>query len=207
MNKWHILPGMGASSAMYNALRHMLDFDVNYINWPHYGGEKTYKEVAQTIIKNHRIANGDVIGGSSLGGMVALEIGRLVQPRAIILIGSAMTTNEVQGLLTLLSPLATFTPVSVIQALIGKHKNLVSSMFADADPEFIRAMCMYLQQWPGYTGKADIIYRLHGKQDHVIPCPMDGATVVENAGHLIAMTHVAETAAFMQKVRALISAS
>ena len=63
---------MGASSAMYNALRHKLDFEVSFINWPPYGGEKTYVEVAQRVVKENNVENGDVIGGSSLGGIVAL---------------------------------------------------------------------------------------------------------------------------------------
>jgi hypothetical protein len=53
MNKWHILPGMGASSEMYNALRHKLDFDVNFINWPRYNGEKAYADVAGRVIREN----------------------------------------------------------------------------------------------------------------------------------------------------------
>jgi hypothetical protein len=201
MSKWHILPGMGASSAMYNALRHKLDFKVNFINWPLYSGEKTYADVAGRVVRDNNIQNGDVVGGSSLGGMIALEIGKLIQPQALILIGSAVNTDEIQSLLAMLAPLAMITPISVVQLLAGKQKNLVSTMFADADSEFIRAMCAYLPRWPGYNGKTDIIRRLHGKLDHIIPCPAVGVTVVENAGHLVAMTHVNETAAFLAGIR------
>jgi hypothetical protein len=28
---------MGATTAMYNGLRHKLDFDINFIDWPAYG--------------------------------------------------------------------------------------------------------------------------------------------------------------------------
>ena len=204
MNKWHILPGMGASSAMYNALRHKLDFDVNFINWPLYHGEKTYGDVAERVIRDNSIQNGDVVGGSSLGGMIALEIGKLIQPKALILMGSAVNSEEVQSLLAMLAPLAVITPISVVQLLAGKQKNLVSTMFADADSEFIRAMCSYLPSWLGYSGKMDIVNRLHGKQDHIIHCPAVGATIVENAGHLVAMTHVNETAAFLAGMRSKI---
>lgn len=202
MSNWHILPGMGASSAMYNALRHKLNFKINFIDWPPFGGEKTYAEVAQHVIRNSNIKNGDVVGGSSLGGMVALEIGQLIQPKAIILIGSAVNSNEVQGLLALLAPLAVITPISIVQMLAGKQRNLVSTMFADADTDFIRAMCAYLPHWPGYRGKMDSVYRLHGNQDHLIPCPAVGAITVENAGHLVAMTHAVETAAFLTRIEA-----
>lgn len=96
------------------------------------------------------------------------------------------------------SPLVTITPIALVQVLAGKQKNLVSTMFADADAEFIRAMCSYLHLWPGYSGRMNNTYRLHGKKDQVIPCPSAGVTVIEDAGHLLAMTHADETAVFLQ---------
>ena len=201
MDNWFILPGMGATAAMYNALRHKLDFKINFIDWPAYKGEKTYAEAARRIVDENNIENGDIVGGSSLGGMVALEVGQIVRPKAIVLLGSAISSSEVQGLLTMISPLAVITPLAVVQMLAGKQKALVSTMFADADTEFIRAMCSYLQHWPGYRGQRYRIYRFHGKKDHVIPCPIGGATVVEDAGHLVAMTHVKETADFLSGVK------
>src|SRR3990170_903767 len=158
MNKWFLLPGMGATAAMYNALRHKIDFE-----------------------------NGDIIGGSSLGGLVALEIGQVIQPKACVLLGSAVNISEVQSLLAMFSPLVTITPIALVQVLAGKQKNLVSAMFANANAEFIRAMCSYLHLWPGYIGQMSTIYRMHGRKDEVIPCPSAGATVIEDAGHLLAM--------------------
>ena len=200
--KWFLLPGMGATDAMYNGLKHKLGFKVNFLNWPEYRGEKTYANVARRVINDNDIRADDVVGGSSLGGMVALEIAQLLNPRSVVLLGSTANRKEVQPMLSLLSPLASAAPVAIIQALVGKHRSLVSSMFADADPEFIRAMCAYLPSWDGYHGPAEKIFRLHGKKDHVIPCPTSGCEIVEEAGHLLAITHPAETAAFMERVSA-----
>jgi len=36
--EWYVLPGMGASAAMYNALKRSVSFKINFINWPKYGG-------------------------------------------------------------------------------------------------------------------------------------------------------------------------
>jgi pimeloyl-ACP methyl ester carboxylesterase len=201
MNTWYLLPGMGASCAMYEALGQKLDFPVTLLDWPPYRGEKTYADMARRIVAENALDHGDVIGGSSLGGMVALEIGRIVRPRAIVLLGSALSSGEVQGLLTMLSPLAAVTPISLVQVLAGKQKSLFSTMFADADPEFVRAMCAYLRLWPGCSGEPGSIRRLHGKRDHVIPCPSSGAVTLEGAGHLLVMTHPDETAAFLREVK------
>jgi pimeloyl-ACP methyl ester carboxylesterase len=198
--RWLILPGMGATAAMYNGLKHKLGFQIDFLNWPAYRGEKTYADVARRIIKEQDIVSEDVVGGSSLGGMVALEIARLSNVKAVVLLGSAVNRKEVQTLLAMLSPLATAAPMTIIQTLVGKNQNLVSTMFADSDPEFIRAMCSYLPSWPGYDGPVEKVFRLHGKKDHVIPRPATGCEVVETAGHLLAITHATETAAFLQGV-------
>ncbi len=49
MNKWFLLPGMGANSTMYDALRGEIEFDISFINWPVYRGETSYEEVASRI--------------------------------------------------------------------------------------------------------------------------------------------------------------
>jgi pimeloyl-ACP methyl ester carboxylesterase len=185
---------------MYNSLRQEIGFEINFLDWPKYKGEKTYGEVAKRIIVEHQIGPNDVVGGSSLGGMVALEIAARLDSKAVALIGSALDPNDIAKLLTMLSPLASITPLSLIQKLAGKHENLVSQMFSDSDPDFIRAMCAYLREWPGYNGSLEKVKRIHGRKDHIIPCPHDGCEVIENAGHLIAITHARECAAFLETI-------
>ena len=77
--RWVMLPGMGATAAMYNGLKHKIGFPIDFLNWPPYRGEKTYADVARRIIAEHAITGNDVVGGSSLGGMVALEIAQLTK--------------------------------------------------------------------------------------------------------------------------------
>ncbi len=200
MTKWFLLPGMGATSAMYDELRDEIDFDIDFVNWPIYSGESSYEEVANRIIGENHISAGDIVGGSSLGGMVAIEIANIIQPKAIVLIGSAINANEIQRLLKLLSPLASATPISLIQTLCGKHKHIVSQMFYESDPAFIRAMSLYLTSWRGNKGEIRKIHRLHGKKDHVIPHPSSHCEVINNAGHLLALTHSEETGLFLNKI-------
>ncbi len=186
---------------MYDALRQEVAFEINFIDWPTYQNEKSFKAVAKRIIAENSICKEDVIGGSSLGGMVAIEIAKIIKPRGLVLIGSALYPNEIQSMLMLLSPFAAITPISLIQTLVGKHKHIVSQMFAESQPEFIRAMCQYLPSWNGCQGDQVEVFRLHGKKDHVIPCPASGCEVIDGAGHLIAYTHARATAVFLEKIR------
>ncbi len=112
MAKWFMLPGMGATSAMYDLLCAEIEFEVQFVDWPEYRAETTYAELAQRVREENGIVDGDVIGGSSLGGMIALEIAKSLRPEAIVLLGSTIHRDEVQKILSELSPLAPVTPVS-----------------------------------------------------------------------------------------------
>jgi len=191
---------MGADSSMYYLLRQKLTFEINFINWPKYRDEKTYSETAKRVIEENNIEDNDIVGGSSLGGMVAVEIARQKRLKAIVLIGSAISPADVQGILSLLAPLTAITPISLIQILIGKHDNIITKMFAEADSDFIRAMCQYLPKWSGVSNTSAPLFRIHGEKDNVIPCPKAGCEIVANAGHLLAITHAKECGEYLSKI-------
>lgn len=191
---------MGANHLMYDALRAELTFDINFIDWPKYVKDKTYSEIAKRVIEENSIKDGDIVGGSSLGGMVAIEIARQKELKAVILIGSASRPAEIQGVLSLLAPVAAITPISFIQLLIGKHENIIAKMFAETDSEFIRAMCLYLPKWSGVNAPSAPVFRIHGQKDNLIPCPKEECEIISNAGHLIAITHAKECGDFLNKI-------
>jgi pimeloyl-ACP methyl ester carboxylesterase len=199
MSKWYLLPGMGANSSMYELLRKELRFEINFIDWPKYNGEKTYAETAKRIIEENGIIDCDIVGGSSLGGMIALEIALQRQLKAVVLMGSAIDSAEIQSVLSLLSPLASLTPISLIQLLVGKHNSIIAKMFAEASTDFIRAMCVYLPFWKGHQSISVCMFRLHGQKDHIIPCPKEGCETIPDAGHLLAITHAKECGVFLNK--------
>jgi pimeloyl-ACP methyl ester carboxylesterase len=201
MDKWYLLPGMGADSSMYDLLRKEVPFEINYIDWPRYRGEKTFAEVAKRIVGEKDIKDGDIVGGSSLGGMIGIEIARLKSVRAVVLLGSAVSSAELQGSLSFFSPLIKIVPISLIQAFAGKSENVVAKMFAKADAEFIRAMSLYMPGWHGLKDLQVPLFRIHGEKDRVIRCSKTGSNIVKNAGHFLAMTNSKECGAFLNKIK------
>lgn len=197
----YLLPGMGATSAMYEGPWRELE-DSLAINWPEYRGEKTIEELSQRMIMEHKICSDDILIGSSLGGIVALEIHRVVAVRRVILVGSAISRDEINPLLIALAPLAKITPIRLIQTLVGKGPTLASAMLADADGAFIKAMCNAIAKWEGYTGTTKTITRIHGEKDTVIPCPQN-AHIIPDGGHLIAITHAKAIICIVQNIRNL----
>jgi pimeloyl-ACP methyl ester carboxylesterase len=190
-----ILPGMGATAEMYDQVRSHVQPGIDFVDWPAYRGETSYPKIAQRVIDENGITEQDIVGGSSFGGMVALEAAQLTKAKTVILIGSAMHSGEILPLFPFFSPF--IAPQNLFPEAF-----LITSMFAQSDPLFTAAMCSYLPAWKGYRRPAARVRRIHGKKDHVIPCPTAGCEVIDDAGHLLAITHPRETAAFLEKVRA-----
>ncbi len=200
-----ILPGLGADARMYPREHYRHLRDVLFLDWLPYAGETSLGQVAQTIIDHHRVTGADIVGGSSLGGMVALEIAKMTGISTVLLIGSATAPGYINPVLKRLSGLADFAPVRLFQVVAGAvnhhaHRELLA-MFEDADSRFIRAMCSALFQWEGRGGFAGVVHQIHGRQDRVILPPREPATIIPDGGHLISMTHPAIVAGFIEQHR------
>jgi pimeloyl-ACP methyl ester carboxylesterase len=188
----HALPGMGADHRLFPAPWNTIP-DIALHDWPHYEGEKTLAEVAHSLCRHFSIREGDSLVGVSLGGMVACEITKLVKIRSLFLVASAANKAEVSGVLSALHPLANVAPLEVIQRLAGKVPNELAAMFQQSDPDFVRAMCRAVFAWDGLGATATPCFRIHGRQDLVIPPPPKVDLLLEG-GHLISMTHAKQCA-------------
>lgn len=189
---------MGADERMYVKSWRELE-GVTFINWGEYQGEKTIGEVAERLIKQYALNEDVIIGGSSLGGMVASEIAQRLGCRGLILIGSTYRKDDVNVLLRWLSQLSDVTPIPFMQMLAGKYdEDLLSSMFAESDARFIKAMCKAIRKWESVKIFEDTsVLQIHGKRDQVIGYPKTlGREIelhlIEGAGHLVGMTHDAK---------------
>jgi pimeloyl-ACP methyl ester carboxylesterase len=198
----YILPGMGADATMYGSAFRTLK-DVRYADWPHYDNEKSIKDVALKLIDQYTINSSDIVGGSSLGGIVASEIAKYVELEKIILIGSTLMPDNISPILKKLSLLSEIAPINLIQAFAGKAglitKNKLLEMFGNANSTFIKAMCKAVFEWDGNPTPHCACYHIHGARDLVIYPPKTGATIIDDGGHLIAITHEEIIADFIKE--------
>ena len=192
---------MGADHRMYSAPAWQSLANTRFIDWPDHHGETSIAAIANRVIAEAKISDGDVVVGSSLGGIVGCEIARTVSLKALVLIGSAKNKVEISGLLTLLHPLAQLAPIEFIQMSVGKFPNELTQMFNQSQASFIRAMCAAIFDWPGLDENRIKPMRIHGTHDHIIPMPPQ-VDLALNAGHLIAMTHADECVRFLRSVMA-----
>jgi pimeloyl-ACP methyl ester carboxylesterase len=192
----HALPGMGADQRMFPTPWDTLpEFTAH--DWPPHRGEKTLAEVAVRLCREFEINDGDIVIGTSLGGMVACEVAKVRKLNALYLVGSATAREEVSRLLAILHPLADLAPLEWLRHSAARLPSDVARMFAGAEPSFIRQMCRAIFEWEGLGSVPIRCVRIHGRRDIVIPAPQR-AELLLNGGHLITMTHARECVSFIE---------
>ncbi len=193
-----VLPGMGADHRMYHAPVWQALPSARFIDWPQHQGERSIAGLAERVITDERIQDGDTVIGSSLGGIVGCEIANRRKLGALVLVGSASAPDEIAALLRLLHPLAALAPLEFIRAAAGKLPGELCEMFASSQAAFLRAMCRAIFEWQGLAPDRIRPLRIHGKNDHVIPAPPTADLLIDG-GHLIAMTHPDQCVSFIGK--------
>jgi pimeloyl-ACP methyl ester carboxylesterase len=204
-----LFPGMGADARMYRPLRRHLPFLVVPPWVPAAAGEGI-GDYARRYVELGLVGMDDVIGGSSFGGFLALEIARLVRSRAVLLLGSARSTRAFPRLAAL-APLASVLPglawnsTAAARALAGigfglhdrRHRDLFVDMAVRIPSGHLRWACAAIARWQGVDDPGCPIAQIHGACDRVIPwrhAQTQAQNVIPGAGHLVALTHPAATA-------------
>ena len=177
----YLIPGMGADSKMYaGPWRHLKK--CCFVDWPPWDGERTIADVAGTMVRRYRINEGDTVIGTSLGGMVCLEIATIVKVRKIILISSAFNAGELSRFAKLLMPLAFRSVVEISQFLASFFGNYLFQMYSRSEPEFVVAMSKAILHWRGFHGDVTKVARIHGRRDILISCP-ENSEIIEDGTH------------------------
>jgi pimeloyl-ACP methyl ester carboxylesterase len=162
-----------------------------------------------------------VLGGVSLGGMIAYEVAQHLRPQAVILIASCRTREGLRllyragGVLWPSVPkqvfrIAQFSAKSALR-LFGrvpaKEQKMLVDMFREMDPAFMHWAVAAILRW-NPPPLADIpVFQIHGRRDRMIPARRVKPDLwIPDGGHLINITHAEEVNAFIRAAMQRIAA-
>jgi pimeloyl-ACP methyl ester carboxylesterase len=148
------------------------------------------------------------LGGASIGGMMALEMAEVLNPRATFLIGSCINHHELPLRAQLLTALAGRVPEPLLKlklpwwavALACREQlddtsfALVRRMMGQAEPGFFKWAAMAMHDWDFEGPLSDNqkpVYRIHGRWDWLLP-PQPGTQfdkLIPDGRHLINLSH------------------
>ena len=198
-----VLSGIGGDERLFDAQRAVRD--IRPIRWILPADPREpLSEYAARLARQLAIGEPFDVGGSSFGGMIALELARHLSPRQVFLFGSCRSPDAIAPslralrLLAAISPDRLLHPPRMLQPLLAgwfgatspAHVDLFARMLATTPPAFIRWAARAVFSWPGVAGLPMPIHHVHGDRDRLISVDrVKPDRVIGGAGHLLNLTH------------------
>ena len=199
--KIYLIPGLGSDKRMYRSLLEVLPQAtvVEFIR-PYYA--ETLEEYAKRMAEGINTSEKFSIIGTSLGGMIAVEISKILNPEKVVLIASAKSRHELPLFLRSLSlvklhklfnaPIVIRTKERKIRRIVSDQeeelKKMLLEMNKDADPKFIEWAGDAIINWKGEDNYRKDIIHFHGTKDRLFPIRrIENCIPIEDATHFMAL--------------------
>jgi pimeloyl-ACP methyl ester carboxylesterase len=162
-----------------------------------------------------------VLGGVSLGGMIAFEVARHIRPQALILIASCQSREGLRllfragGVLWRIVPKQAFQIAQVCAKsalqLFGHcsaaQQKLLVEMFREMDPAFMHWAVSAILRWNPSPLPYIPLFHIHGRRDRLIPARrVTPDAWIPEGGHLINLTHAKEVNGLIREVISKVAA-
>ena len=201
--KLFLISGLGANERMFQRLN-FHNFENVYIKWISPEKNETISDYASRLLTQINQEN-PIIIGLSLGGMMAVEISKIIKTEKIILISSAKDKFEIPKLYQLAAylNLNTLIPRQLykksnffIYWLFGvkkrEDKNLLKEVLRDTDLDFVVWAINEILNWKNVKVPENL-FRIHGSNDHLLPMKVSTPDFeIKNGSHLMVLNKAEE---------------
>jgi len=198
MSKIFLIAGMGADTRIYNNLELPDEHEVIPVDWIEPDTSDTLTSYAQKLIKQYNITYNSAVIGNSLGGMIAIEIAKLIPLNKVILISSIKTIDEAPAYFSFFKmfPLYRAIPGKVFTHLGGFIRPVFGGMSAQqlwlfkdmlrkTSPKFLKWSMGAVLKWKNTTIPPNV-YIITGDKDRVFNYKLiKDATIVKGGTHIM----------------------
>lgn len=194
----YIFSGLGADERVFKRLD-FSGYTTNYIKWITPIKDECIENYAKRLLEQIT-TNQPILIGLSFGGMMVIEVAKLIDTEKVILLASAKTKNEIPfyyrfaGLLNLHKLL----PVRLLKSsnfitywFFGTNskfdKELLKQILIDTDPMFLVWAIDKVVRWENKSSTKNS-YHIHGSNDRILPFRyVKSNSVIKNGGHLMTL--------------------
>lgn len=217
-----LFPGMGADSRVFWAQRREMAW-IETPDWiAHVPGESLASYAERWGRELDLAARPAIVGGLSMGGMIALEMARQHGALGVVLLASCRRGCDVSVLLKLSERVCRCLPRIVLDkgrvlgdVFLGRggpipaaDRALLCRMAIESDVEFLRWAGRAITGWGGCEeferGRPEVpVVHLHGTGDWAIPlrkARRAGTTVIQGGAHVLNMSHPAEVNSVLRRL-------
>ncbi len=189
----YLLPGLGADVRIFNRILPGDGFELIALPWIPAGSAANLRDYAALLHAHYQPEPPYVLGGVSLGGMLAQEWARIAPPQALVLISTAVSRSDMAVFIRAASALGVGPvlnkPLLVTLAGLGDRfvsksaegRALFQQMLHLCDEDFMAWAAAAVLDWqpPGI----EVPYlRIHGDNDKVFPLHTSKPWVTDTHG-------------------------
>jgi pimeloyl-ACP methyl ester carboxylesterase len=199
----YIFSGLGADERVFQLLD-FSGFSTTFIKWTPLIENETIENYAERLLKQIKTTKPTLIG-LSFGGIIAIEIAKLIDTEKVIVISSAKTKDEIPsfyrfagqlGLHKLLPARYLKSSSLITNWFFGASstfdKQLLKQILIDTDPIFLKWAIDKIVRWTNQTQTPNI-YHIHGSSDRILPISFVKCnSSIKNGGHLMTLNKAEE---------------
>ncbi len=203
MNQVYIFSGLGADERAFQFIQ-FRNHPVSFIKWIIPNKNEPIKRYAERLAKQITVPH-PIFIGLSFGGIMAVEVAKLIQPEQLILIASAKNRMEIPfyyrlaGTLRLhkLLPAALLKKPSMIANWFfriskQKDKQLLAEILKDTDKQFLKWAIDKIVNWRNKALPVNYTH-IHGTSDRILPYRFVKANIaVDGGGHFMTVNKAVE---------------
>ena len=175
----YVISGLGADHSVFSKL-YIPGYTLVHVNWVGTVKGESMGGYAKRLLPQIKEEN-PIILGLSLGGMLALEISKLIQTKKVISLASITNYKELPFLLKMsgwlrlqhVLPLYFFAKGNwLTQQIFGvksaEDKSILNEVFVNLDKDFLYWALNAVLSWDNMK-LPNNLYRIHGTSDLVLP--------------------------------------
>jgi pimeloyl-ACP methyl ester carboxylesterase len=209
MKELFLISGLGADKRVFDFLD-LAAYSTHYVNWVTPLPRDSMAAYAARLLPQIS-SEKPVLIGVSFGGMIALEIAKLISVEKVILISSAKSPNGIPsyyklipklGLEKWMRPASLKKPNEVFFWLFGvrepEHKALLTSIMKDTDEIFLTWAIDAVARWEN-NSSPDNVVQIHGTKDRILRS-QNADYLIKGGGHLMIVTQAQEVSDVLKKI-------
>lgn len=201
----YLFPGQGADERLFSELKFDSTYRVVNVAYPRPEKKETISSFAEKLLRQIDTTKPFVLIGTSLGGMLCVELAHGIHPEKTIIISSAKNWSELPFRYRFQRsiPLYAIIPKALVkggarmlQPIVEpdrkKHKAVFTSMLKSKDKRYMKRSVRMIIRWDRAECTAPVV-AIHGTNDHTLQIRfVHPDVIVEGGSHMMTLTRSAE---------------
>jgi pimeloyl-ACP methyl ester carboxylesterase len=211
MKHIYCISGFGADEKVFSKLN-FEDTEVHFIAWINPLKNETIEDYAKRIGEQIQYDN-PILLGLSFGGMMCIEIAKIISAVKVIIISSIKSFHEMPTWMRLagklkldkIFPLKTFKLIEPIENYNLGIENadeleLVRAYRKTAGQHYINWTTHQILNWKN-KWQPEYVIHIHGSKDHIFPIKNIKANyIIEDGGHFMIMNRSQKVNSILEKI-------